>query len=392
VRRAAARGRLLAGAILVLAACEPGGTSGTLGAPSPPTRSVKLPAAVGVGEGELDLVTSEGYADDLWVKAFTQQSGCQVHAHYAASTAEMTSLMAGGGGGRWDMVSAPGDISLQLIYGGEVNPMNIALIPSWVDFGSLFKSPPYNTVGGVHYGVSLQWSPNILLYNTKQITPPPTSWRAVYDQAYKGRVTVPDNPMQIADAALYLSKSQPALGITDPFELSREQFNAAVALLTEQRALIHRYWPIASDEVAMFQDGEAIVGSAGPYQAVQLQSVGIPVAEAVPAEGMTAWGDSWMLAARAPHPNCAYLWAAYTATPQVQAQQARLFGETPVNAKACAAMNALEAGSCAKFHADATDSYLSAIVLWNTPLAWCGGGGGCVPYDDWVSAWDVIRA
>ncbi len=391
MRRAAALGRLLAGALLVLAACEPGGT-GHPSAPSPPTSGVKLPAAVGVGEGVLDLVTWEGYADDSWVKTFTQQSGCQVHARYAASTAEMTSLMTNGGGGQWDMVSAPGDISLQLIYGGEVNPMNIALIPSWADFGSLFKSPPYNTVGGLHYGLSLQWSPNILLYNTKQIAQPPVSWRVVYDQAYRGRVTVPDNPMQIADAALYLSKSQPALGITDPFELKRVQFDAAVALLTEQRGLIHRYWPIASDEVAMFQNGEAVVGSAGPYQAVQLQSVGVPVAEAVPAEGMTAWGDSWMLAARAPHPNCAYLWAAYTATPQVQAQQAHLFGETPVNARACAAMDALEAGSCAKFHADATDSYLSAIYFWNTPLATCGGGGGCVPYEDWVSAWGVIRA
>ena len=106
---------------------------------------------------------------------------------------------------------------------------------------------------------------------------------------------------------------------------------------------------------------------------------------------MTAWGDSWMLAARAPHPNCAYLWAEYTTTPQVQAQQAHLFGETPVNSKACGSLNALEAGSCAKYHADATASYLSGVSFWQTPIVYCAGGG-CVPYDDWVSAWDVIKA
>ena len=190
------------------------------------------------------------------------------------------------------------------------------------------------------------------------------------DPAYKDHVTVPDNPMQIADAALYLSRSQPSLGITNPFELNRKQFNAAVGLLTQQRPLIHRYWAIASDEVGMYQDGEAVVGSAGLYQALQLQSVGIPVAEAAPGEGMTAWGDSWMLAARAPHPNCAYLWAEYTTTPQVQAQQAHLFGETPVNSKACGSLNALEAGSCAKYHADATASYASSRC--STP-----GRSGC---------------
>ena len=39
---------------------------------------------------------------------------------------------------------------------------------------------------------------------------------------------MPDNPIQIADAALYLSKTQPKLGITDPYELTQPQFNAAV--------------------------------------------------------------------------------------------------------------------------------------------------------------------
>ena len=45
--------------------------------------------------------------------------------------------------------------------------MNINLIPSWKDFFPAFKSPPFNTINGVHYGVSLQWGPNVLMYNTK---------------------------------------------------------------------------------------------------------------------------------------------------------------------------------------------------------------------------------
>ena len=38
----------------------------------------------------------------------------------------------------------------------------------------------------------------------------------LYDPANKGIITVPDNPIQIADAALYLMKTQPSLKITDP--------------------------------------------------------------------------------------------------------------------------------------------------------------------------------
>jgi len=44
---------------------------------------------------------------------------------------------------------------------------------------------------------------------------------------------VPDNPIQIADAALYLSKTQPSLGITDPYELTADQLDAAVAKLVD---------------------------------------------------------------------------------------------------------------------------------------------------------------
>jgi putative spermidine/putrescine transport system substrate-binding protein len=381
---------LVAGIFLASASCSLG-TSPATGLPSPPAAELKAPTSVGQGEGVLNVVTWDGYADDSWVKAFTAQTGCKINPRYAGSSAEIASLMSGGGGGRWDLVSAPGDISLQLIYNGDVRPMNVKLIPSWADFAEQFQSPPFNTVAGVHYGVSLQWSPNVLLYNTTKLTLAPNSWAATYDPTFGGKVTVPDNPMQIADAALYLEAVQPGLAIKDPFELNRTQFNAAASLLGQQHALIKRYWAIASDEIAMFQDGEVVVGGGNPYQANELQSVGVPVAEVSPAEGTTGWVDSWMLATKVRHPNCAYLWMAYTATPQVQASQALLFGETPVNSQACAAMNIAVSGSCAKYHADATASDLKAMRFWKTPLAQCGASDPCVAYDEWISAWNAIR-
>ena len=382
----------MAAALLMLAACQPGGAAPVAAtSPSPPTGGLRPQTSLGPGEGVLDLITWDGYTEDAWVKPFTQETGCQVRPHYAASSAEMVKLMSGGGGGQWDMVSAPGDISLDLIYSGEVKPMNPALIADWSDFPAFFQAAPYNTVGGVHYGISLQWSPNTLLYNTRKLTAAPTSWSVLYDSSHKGAITVPDNPMQIADAALYLQKTRPELGIKDPFELDKAQFDDALSLLSLQHPLVKRYWSIASDEISMFQDGSVVAGSGGPYQAVALQSIGIPVAETVPAEGATAWGDSWMLAAGAPHPNCAYRWTAYVSAAQVQAQQALFFGETPVNPKACPAMNAQQEGSCAKYHADTSASYFAAMSFWKTPRAECGSGRTCVPYADWVSAWAALK-
>src|SRR6266700_2539798 len=77
--------------------------------------------------------------------------------------------------------------------------------------------------------------------STKKFPVAPTSWSVIYDPANKGLVTVPDNPIQIADAALYLMKTQPSLGIKDPYELSQKQFDATVALLKQQKPLIKKY-------------------------------------------------------------------------------------------------------------------------------------------------------
>ena len=149
--------------------------------------------------------------------------------------------MANGGGGQYDLVSASGDADLRLIYGGDVRPINIKLIPSWKQFHPFLQSPAFNTIGGKHYGVSFEFGPNVLLYSTKAFKTAPTSWSVIYSKKYTGQITVPDNPIQIADAALYLSKTSRAR-ITDPYELTQPQFNAAVSLLKSEHPLIKKYW------------------------------------------------------------------------------------------------------------------------------------------------------
>jgi putative spermidine/putrescine transport system substrate-binding protein len=387
------RGCLAAAAVLAVTACgstpAPTGTTRA----QPPTAGMKPPTTIGAGEGALSLVLWDGYADKSWVDPFTAATGCKVTQKPAGSSDEMVTLMKDGGNAQYDMVSASGDADLRLIYSGDVKPMNEKLIPDWSSFGTQFQSPDYNTISGIHYGISLQWGPNTLLYNTKKFANAPTSWSVIYDPANKGLITVPDNPIQIADAALYLSKTQPSLKITDPYELTQTQFDAAVKLLKDQRPLIKKYWALATDEISLFQNGDVQVGAAWPYQTIQLKLAGAPVAETIPTEGATGWADTWMLATKAPHPNCAYMWTKWVSTPRVQAQQALSFGETPVNTKACGEMESFQPGSCTQYHADAQSSYFDTIKFWKTPIATCDDGSNkCIPYLQWQTAWTSITA
>ncbi|HUB69090.1 MAG TPA: hypothetical protein VL984_01575 [Acidimicrobiales bacterium] len=114
------------------AAATPGPSGRSLSsALTPPTQGMAPQKSVGKGEGQLNLIAWEGYTQPEWVTPFEKETGCQVNAKYAGSSSEMVSLMANGGGGQYDLVSASGDADLRLIYGGDVKPVNVGLIPSW---------------------------------------------------------------------------------------------------------------------------------------------------------------------------------------------------------------------------------------------------------------------
>ena len=377
----------LATLMLVISACGSSNSGGGGGG-----SASNLPTSIGKGEGTLNVIAWEGYTQPQWVKPFEQQTGCQVHAKYAGSSDEMVTLMRQGGGSQYDLVSASGDASLRLIRGGNVAPVNVNLIPGWKDFIPQLQSPSHNTVGGKHYGVSLQWGPNTLLYDTKDFATPPTSWSVIYSPKYKGQITVPDNPIQIADAALYLMKTQPSLGIKDPYQLTQAQLDAATNLLKQQRPLIKKYWALASDEIDLFKNGDAVIGASWPYQTITLQADKVGVKDTIPQEGATGWADTWMLSAHAQHPNCAYQWMKWVSTPKVQAQQAISFGETPANTKACAFMDRIQKGACAQYHANASAAYFNSIHFWKTPTKDCATqNNNCTDYTEWQQKWTEIK-
>jgi putative spermidine/putrescine transport system substrate-binding protein len=154
-----------------------------------------------------------------------------------------------------------------------------------------------------------------------------------------------------------------------------------------------KYWGLSSDEVSLFKNGDVTIGASWPYTTGLLQAAKVPVKEIIPKEGATGWLDTWMLSAKAKHPNCAYSWYAYISSPKVQALQAVTYGETPVNKLACAEMNKLSKGSCGQYHANSPEAYYRSIKFWKTPVADCGNGKkNCMDYTKWVSAWNQAIA
>ena len=351
---------------------------------------------LGEGEGEVNLIAWAGYVEDGstdpkvdWVTDFEKETGCQVNVKVGNTSDEMVQLMRTG---QYDSVSASGDATLRLIEGGDVVPVNTDLIPNYEDVFDSLKEQPHNSVDGQMYGVPHGRGANLLMWNPDEVKEAPTSWDVVFDRASEqsGKVTAYDNPIYIADAALYLMKHEPDLGITNPYELDQEQFDAAIELLKQQNEHIGEYWSDYTKQISAFANGDSTVGTTWQVIANLLEADGEKVETTLPEEGATGWSDTWMLSSEAENPNCAYMWMDHIISPEANAQVAEWFGEAPANEKSCDLT--ADKNHCDTYHA-ADEEYFDQVYYWTTPVSDCGDDRGdvCKTYDDWVQGWTEVK-
>lgn len=393
-----------ASALLVLSAC--GGDSAAKPAVSPSLSGIPgaVPGGeaysgpVGKGEGQLNVLAWPGYVEDGsnnpavdWVTDFETSTGCKVNVQTVGNSDEAVALMQAGG---WDVVSASGDATLRLINADLIQPLNVDLTPNYADIVPDLKGKSFNTVNGVPYGVPQGRGANVLMWNTQKVSDRPDSWSVVFDEdsPNKGEVTAYDSPIYIADAAVYLMATRPELGITNPYSLDTDQFDAAISLLEQQKGIVGEYWSDYSTTVDNFSSGKTAIGSSWQVIALLAQAQGGSIDVIKPKEGATGWSDTWMIAKNTNHVNCAYLWLDHVIAPEVNAAASQWFGQAPANSKACEFTT--DQNFCTTFHALDTE-YWRDVYYWSTPTSACLDGRTeitCVPWDEWVSAWSRLRS
>lgn len=376
------------------------GCSGGAEKASAPVRPV---TSVGPGEGELKLLALEGSVESGdsdprvdWVTPFSDRTGCKVDVRYA-ETPELLRTLAEKPTSSYDGIVAPPDIAGELIADHRVAPINTKLVKRYGDLSKPLRELPATRSGRRTYGVPYTWATDALLYNSAKVKPAPDGWSALFDPAkakkYRGRLMMADSPLSIGLAALYLKSSRPSLKITDPYQLTKPQFDAAVKVLRAQKPLVGRYWRQSPDAIEAFSTtgaGSAVLGQAQPYQLDVLGRAGRPIEAAdLGASGTTGAVENWLIGAGGQHPNCMYQWLSWSVTPDVQSQVAEWTGAAPANPDAC---DHLGRGFCAAYHADDPD-YLGKVTFARLPTAACGGDPdrkGCVGYAAWRDQWHRI--
>jgi putative spermidine/putrescine transport system substrate-binding protein len=375
---------LLAVSTLILSACS--GTSElTLDVPDVP-----MIENVGEFEGELNIVNWAGFVEPAWTDQFTTDTGCVVSSRAAGTSDEMVTLMRSG---EYDIVSASGDAALRLIVGGDVQPLNVELIPNFGDdIAEGMKGQLYDTVNGMPYGVPIGRGANLLQYNEDVTGGAPESWDVVWesDSPYAGKVTAYDAPIYIADAAVYLMYHEPELGIENPYALDESQLAAAVELLKQQNGIIGEYWSDAVAQITSFVGGNTVVGTS--WEVLRKFADTPSIKTTLPVEGSTGWYDAWLVSSSTPNVNCAYAWMDYTSQPSVNGAIAMNFGMAPANTAFCASSEEAQA-HCDEYAAE-DEEFFDRIWAWTTPIEQCLDGRtdvSCTSFQDWTNAWLTVK-
>jgi putative spermidine/putrescine transport system substrate-binding protein len=350
----------------------------------PSAPATTLPRA----EGTLRLLARQGYAENNWVRPFERSTGCRVEVRYADGA---ESLRRAASGYPFDVASIPGSLAYAVVQDGSARPLNPALVPQRSSFRAAFRDPAAARAGARRYGVSFLWTPRLEIWRKSLRKHPPATWAPLSwnRKTRLGRVALEDTPLVIGDSAVSLRALRPSLGITDPYALNEAQFIAAVALTKQRMHLAGALWQLPGDEIDAFAGGLVDVGAADWYTAARVRDQNVDVGLTLPREGAPGEIDLWMLGGRALHPGCAYRWMRYASGARVQAQVARFYGATPVNAGAC---GVLGIAACRALHADAAAPLLKRIAFRHTPVENCGGGRICVPFARWEQAWTQLRS
>ncbi len=406
-RRLAAALPALAGALILLAGCSGSGTGPSPAASASPAGTGSGAASAVPDNGLLRLVVPPGPVQngnvdsrEDWVTPFEHQTGCRVELKITDTDAEaINAVNRGIGRYYYDGVLGSPEVIGTLARAGDLQPLDVQRITGYPQLSPRLRTAPSELYGGTLYGMPNSWDSYVIGYDGAAVTPAPQSWAALFRPAsatrYAHKMTLPDSPVTLALAALYLESAQPSLGITDPFELTKPQLAAAQQAVIAIRPSVAAFWSLDSDVVGPLGDGQYVLGAVLNHQIEEMARAGLPTAGG-PALAATAGQGpavarvlSWMMTAKAPNSSCMYKWLSWSASPYVQERVSAFTSDAPANPSAC---RGAAAANCSQYRESSLPAAKN-VVFEHLPVSGCGHGQtGCTTYGPWKTAWQRVAA
>ncbi len=307
----------------LLAACGGGATASptvapsaapATGTPGPATPSPSAqPTPAPTPEGDLYVYNYADYIGDQAIPSFEQKYGIKVTYDFFDTYETMTAKISGGNSG-YDItfatsVDVPGFLARKL-----VQPLDLSLIPNAANLAPEWQDPAYDRGNG--HSMPYMWWTTGLAYDTEKISEDLTSWAALWDARWKGKMAMLDDYRETFAVAL-IRLGYSANTTTDA------ELDEALALLQQQRPLLRTY---TTDDIGVLSSGDVWLSHAWGSDVYQVVTERPSVKYVIPAEGGIRGSDAMVLLAGAKHPIAANLFINHMLDAQVSAANTNFIG------------------------------------------------------------------
>jgi spermidine/putrescine transport system substrate-binding protein len=206
----------------------------------------------------------------------------------------------------------------QLVREGSIRPIDTRQLPNARNLAPAFG--PWVDKADIVHAIPYLWGTTGIGYDSEKVDPP-TSWNALFDPRYEGRISVIDSKGDVMDQALLAA----GLGINS---IDKERIRTQIRdMLFEQKALLRAY---DSNPARALVAGETWIAQIDSGDLMRAQAERPSLRYVIPDEGAALWTDHMAIASASLAPELALRFIDYLLEPEVAADNANtLFFATP---------------------------------------------------------------
>lgn len=252
---------------------------------------------------------------------FTRRTGIKVNYTTYDSNESLYSKLAGGGAD-YDVIIPSDYMVSKLIAENMLAPLDFSSIPNYENIDPEFRGLEYDPKN--EYSVPYTWGLVGLFYNTDFVKEEITSWSALWDDRYSGKILMFDNPRDsFGIAQMMLGYS---LNTTEEGELQE-----AASLLKQQKPLVQAY--VMDQIFDKMEGGEAWLAPYYSGDAAILVENSDNIQFVIPQEGTNYFVDALCIPATSSRKEEAQAYINFLCDPEISGANMDYVGySTPISA------------------------------------------------------------
>lgn len=224
---------------------------------------------------------------------------------------------------QFDLVIPSDYMIYRMINENLLRPINMDNIPNITNIDNRFMAQPFDPLNT--YSVPYKWGTLGIVYDTRRVTNPITSWSDMWNPSYAGEIFMYYSERDAF--AVAFSKMGVSLNTTD-----QNLINEARDLLIEQLPLVQAY--ITDEILTLMPGGEGIMALAYSGDAINMQRANSYLNYVIPIEGSNLWINSLVIPYNAVNYENAEKFINFLLRPDVAARNTNWMGFVTANEEA----------------------------------------------------------